>query len=280
MHKVLIIFFLVFSTTNFFSQSGNSSNGYFVFKVNSGFFIDSDGKRFEHGNPAFEQEEAGLRCRTGKVISLKQDWSKNFVFPGGEITYYLPRDNFFGFNIGIAYSYDKTYCSYFSHESVRVSSNQFRAVIGRGEGVLNNRMFKLIFGFNFITKGGFNFYFQPLNPEIRFIKNGKSTVTFDTYEGYYFSGGNNGHCSPADSTYDLVATERKNFEYYNYRTGSNRSIAFPTLIGIEQKFKINKISCVAGLSGAFSILEWYSIYRLHIGVCFGDFKKAETQPGY
>lgn len=280
MHKVLIIFFLVFSTTNFFSQKENSSNGYFVIKANAGAFKDDETIRFNNCNPDFMRVENGLRCGSGKYIGLQQKLNKTFVFPGGEINYYLPRAKFFGLNIGLSYSYDKTLFNFYSSDRVSNVSNKFTEIRGEGIGSLNNHMLKLTFGFNFNSSGGFNFYFQPLNPELRFIRSGPSNITYSTYEGYYSSKVDYQHCSPPDSAVSLISTESKKFEYVNYKYSGNFSIAFPTLIGIEQKFKIKKITYLAGISYATSFLEGYTVFRFYFGVCFGNFKRLETQPGY
>lgn len=279
MHKVLIIFFLVFSTTNFFPQKENSSNGYFVIKANAGAFYDYELNRFKKANPNYRDVNK-YRPPNNNIVNLNQVFNKPFIFPGAEISYYMPRDNFFGLNIGIAYSYDITYYSLYS----RFQNGNIRT-IGSGYGNLKNNMIKFVCGFNFNSKSGFNFHLQPLNPEIRSIKDGKSLISYSTYDITYskpiFTYGASGavSLSVTDSLSTLISTEVKSYEYRNYQTGSI-SISFPTLVGIEKKFRISKIDFVAGISAAFSILESSQIYRVHFGICLGNFKRLETQPGY
>lgn len=273
----LFLAFLFLFNLSSFSQDQNSSNGYFVVKANTGFFIDDDHKRLVRGNPGYDY--IGVRNYQGPFSDYSQQGPVVSIFPGCEIDYYLNRNNFFGFNVGFAYSYDKTYYSFGSGQTItNGSSESYFLISGSGKGSLKNNMFKLAFGFSFNSKKGLNFYIQPLNPEIRCIRNGRSSATYETKEVLRSKKINNDG-SRSDSTYTIVSTETKNHEFVNYKTRSNISIAFPTLIGIEQKFKINRINYVVGISGAFSILEWYSIYRIHFGICFGNFK-GSSQPGY
>ncbi len=246
------------------TQTTNTAMGCFVIKANVGVFYDNDEKRLSRGNPNYNYE-VGKYGPPVPYASFTQIFGKPNVFIGNEIDYYFPRSNFFGINIGLAYSYDKTYYTHNSHDRKNnFYTNSFIDI--NGSGSFNNNMIKLVFGLNFNTKSGFNFYLQILNPEVRIIKDCKSIVTHNTYNGYYKSVYGQDY-QLRDSTSTLVSSETKNFEFTNYKTGANFSIAFASLIGVEQKFKIGKLNYVAGASAAFSALEWYAIYRVHFGIC-------------
>lgn len=272
---LIVLLFFLFSVS--FSQTSNISNGYFVFKINGSYFKDRDGSRLKNGNSLYKP--ATTKCRTGQYIQLEQDLSKSAIYPGAELSYHLARSSYYGFSFGVCYSYDRTWFSYASNERISISEKQFQVKSGKGTGSLSNNMYKFSFGFNFHTSFGLSFYFQPANPELRIIKDKNSVITVETYDGFYAGPTNIYSCYRKDSIIVLSSTETEEFSFYNYRTKLNLSIAFPTLLGVEQKFKVNKINCVSGVSFAFSGLESYYVFRLYLGICFGNFKE-DNQPGY
>ncbi len=269
----LIIFF---SNCRCIAQQSNSSNGFIVIKVNASIFKDNDDKRFEN---------AGIKPTSVNyplpILTFAQNNYKLAIFPGVELDYYFPRSKFVGMNIGITYCNSKTNYDFFYKDQIYVGNvipqKEYTQKIGYGvgNGVLKNQIFKFIYGFNFNTKFGLNIFLQPLNPEFRFYSS-KYSVSYSTYNTYLYTAGTN---TGKDSTSILVNTEIKSIDFQNYKTHINASIAFPSLIGVEQKFKIGKLTYLAGASVAASFLEQYVIYRAHIGVCFGNFKR-NTQPGY
>jgi len=273
---IIIVFCLISFT--FFSQpiTNDSKDGYLSLKINIGFFIDNDDKRFE--NASIKPSSVNYPL---PVLSFGQSNYSPTIFPGLELNYYFERNNFFGMNIGFAYSYDKTNYSYFFSDykylGELIPQKQYTKKIGygQGSGILNNHLVKFIYGFNFNTKIGLNVYIQPLNPEFRSIYS-KYSVNYDTYNTYVHTTGTN---IGKDSVSILVSSETKKLDFVNNKTHLNFSIAFPSLIGIEQKFKIGKYDYLAGISGSVSLLEWYAVFRAHIGVCFGNFKHR-AQPGY
>lgn len=204
---------------------------------------------------------------------------KPFVYLGGEIDYYLCRYSFFGFSIGGAYSFDKTYYNFRSY--LNYDSRQIRSlptnVNGSGSGSFSNHMFKFVWGLNFNFNFGLNILIQPLNPEFRSIQENNDFFIYKTYKNYpYYTGNMVGY----DSVSVLVGEEKRKEDFKNYKTGFNYcGISFPSTFGIEQKFKIGKLKYVAGVSASISLLEQYIIYRAHIGFCFGNFKD-KSQPGY
>ena len=258
------------------AQTTNTATGCFVIKANAGVFYDNDEKRLSRGNPNYDDH---YTSNGGRTIYFDQTYGKPIIFPGTEIDYYFNRNSFFGINVGLAYSYDKTYYKYQSSKYINgyyLTSN-YRIENGTGTGSLKNHLFKFVYSFNFNTKWGLNIYIQPLNPEVRIIRDGPSTSKQNIFDGYrYTTGVNKGR----DSATILVSSEVKDIKYFNYATHVDFSIAFPSLIGLEQKFKIGKLNYVAGASAAFSALEWYAIYRVHFGICFGSFKAIPRQPGY
>ena len=142
-------------------------------------------------------------------------------------------------------------------------------------------MIKFIFGINFNTKWGLNIYIQPLNPELRIIKDGQSEVTINSYEGYYgvtyYLSGEPVRFKDSTTIFVNSTTNFNNYKFVNYKTNKNFSIALPTLVGIEQKFKLCKNTYVAGVSVTASLFEWYLIYRAYIGVCLYKRSKAFVQ---
>ncbi|MBA2610389.1 MAG: hypothetical protein H0U95_00355 [Bacteroidetes bacterium] len=276
--EVFLAFLFLFSL-NFLSQNQNLSNGYFVIKTNASCFIDYDQQRYDHGNPNYKSLGSGSRGFQEPFLIYTQLKPLRSYFPGGEINYYLSRDNFFGINVGLAFSYDQTFYSVSSTKKIYTgSSESYQRINANGKGCLLNKMFKFVYGFNFNSKGGFNFCIQPINPEFRFIKTGNSFITNETLE-VLLSKKVNSYGARLDSTSTVISSERTDIQFMNYKTRSNVSISFPTLFGIEQKFKMKKINYVAGLSASFSFLETYAVFRVYFGICFGNFKES-SQPGY
>ncbi len=241
-----------------------------MFKANLGLFYDYDGNRLKHGDQNYDLPSGG-KSPAPHYFSAKQTSFKPNIFPGAELSFYIKKYIF-----GLAFSYDKTYFqySYNEHRGVGYLSNKAGSITndiyGQGNSCFSNYMFKFIYGFNYNTKFGLNIYIQPLNPELRLIRNGKYTVTSDTYNNYFLKS----VVSPFNDSISTVKVDSETLDinFVNYKTNVNYSIALPTLIGVEQKFKLGKLTYVAGASVNASLFEWYLIYRAHIGVCFGNFK--------
>jgi hypothetical protein len=263
------------------AQTKNSSNGYICIKANVASFKDNDYKRFSHGNPNYDAAEKGYFSHgvgTEKIYS--QINNKPFISFGSELDYFFNRYNFFGFNIGIAYSYDKTFYNFKS--SPNLDSRYYYLYpsfreLGNGDGSFTNHMFKFVWGLNFNFKFGLTLFIQPLNPEFRSIVEKNDDFTFTTYQYFKYKAGKN---AGYDSASVYVSEVKREEDFVNYKTRFNyNSIAFPTSVGLEQKFKIGKLKYVAGASATISLLEQYVVYRAHIGICFGNFKD-KSQPGY
>ncbi len=270
--KQITIVLLFSIIANCKAQTDNKADEYFVFKANLGLFYDYDGNRLKHGDQNYNWQ--GGKYPPTNYIKVKQPTYKPNLFPGAELCYYTKK-----YAVGLAFSYDRTYYSYSYYSTELVGSFTNGSITkknyGEGNGSLSNSMFKFIYGFNFNTKFGLNVYVQPLNPELRLIRNGKYTVTSDTYNNYFLKS----VVSPFNDSISTVKVDSETLDinFVNYKTNVNYSIALPTLIGVEQKFKLGKLTYVAGASVNASLFEWYLIYRAHIGVCFGNFKNKAKQ---
>lgn len=256
--------FLLLTQSN--AQSG--SNGFLAIKVGTNYFKDNEGRRLTNGSI-----KGNNRSFINSSTYLNQTTTNSLVFPYCEISYYLERENYFGFNLGLGYQFNKTQYTIKSMQSSfgPNSNNIPNSIRNEGFGVagFKNHSFKMLFGLNFNTKFGLNIFLQPLNIEFRVIKNDKSNVEYKNYTVYYYQSPSGSSGVYKDSTSALNTIENKSFVFKNYKTNSNFSICFPTTIGVEQTIKIKGFSLIAGVAVSASILEEYIIYRAHIGIPFG-----------